>query len=150
VTLRVSVASAPDGALGGADAEGGGPRGAAGGPGGVIRDVSYETMGCSISQAAASVLADRVIGLSVGEALARVAAFEAMVTSRGADQGDEELLGDGVAFAGVAKYPNRVKCALMSWLAFRYAIDETLGRTGLPAGGEAMTRTTHDAVRSGR
>ena len=52
-------------------------------------------------------------------ALERVAAFNTMVTSRGTDAGDEDVLGDGVAFAGVSKYPNRVKCALLGWLAFR-------------------------------
>jgi nitrogen fixation NifU-like protein len=141
VTLRVSMGDPAAG-------EPGAP-GVTGTHGAIVRDMSYESLGCSISQAAASVLADTVIGRPVGEALARVGAFEAMVTSRGTDRGDEELLGDGVAFAGVAKYPNRVKCALMSWLAFRLAVDEAVGRAGQPAGDDVMT-VTHDAVRSGR
>ena len=88
----------------------------------VVQDVSYESLGCSISQASASVLTDLVIGHSLPDALRTVDAFEAMVTSRGADPGDEDVLGDGVAFAGVAKYPNRVKCALMSWLTFKKVV----------------------------
>ena len=47
-----------------------------------------------------------------------------MVSSRGADPGDEDVLGDGIAFAGVSKYPARVKCALLGWLAFKAAVAE--------------------------
>ena len=87
-----------------------------------VADVSYDSQGCSISQAATSVLADQVIGASVGDALASVAAFTEMISSRGAVEGDEELIGDGVAFAGVSKYPARVKCALLGWMAFKDAL----------------------------
>jgi nitrogen fixation NifU-like protein len=68
------------------------------------------------------VLADQVIGETVGDALKTVAAFTEMVSSRGTIDGDEELIGDGVAFAGVAKYPARVKCALLGWTAFKAAV----------------------------
>jgi nitrogen fixation NifU-like protein len=47
-----------------------------------------------------------------------------MLTSKGADPGDEEQIGDGVAFAGVAKYPARVKCALLGWMAFTDALTQ--------------------------
>lgn len=87
-----------------------------------VADVSYDGQGCSISQAATSVLTDQVIGLSVGDALATVDAFNAMITSRGTVDGDEDVLGDGVAFAGVSKYPARVKCALLGWVAFKDAL----------------------------
>ena len=87
-----------------------------------VADVSYDGQGCSISQAATSVLADLVIGQTVADALARVTAFTEMVSSRGAVAGDEDVLGDGVAFAGVSKYPARVKCALLGWLAFKDAV----------------------------
>lgn len=89
-----------------------------------IRDVSYDGQGCSISQAATSVLADQVIGQSVDAALRTVAAFTEMVSSRGTVAGDEDVLGDGIAFAGVSKYPARVKCALLGWLAFKAAVAE--------------------------
>ena len=91
-----------------------------------VLDVSYDGQGCAISQAATSVLADRVIGLPVGQALAVVAEFTGMVSSRGAVAGDEDVLGDAIAFAGVSKYPARVKCALMGWLAFKAAAAEAV------------------------
>ena len=92
------------------------------GDGDRVADVSYEGQGCSISQAATSVLADQVIGQRVDRALDVVGAFSEMIASRGAVVGDEELLGDGIAFAGVAKYPARVKCALLGWMAFKEAL----------------------------
>jgi nitrogen fixation protein NifU and related proteins len=87
-----------------------------------VVDVSYDGQGCSISQAATSVLTQQVIGQSVGEALKTITAFTEMVSSRGSVEGDEDVLGDGVAFAGVAKYPARVKCALLGWMACKDAL----------------------------
>lgn len=87
-----------------------------------VLDVSYDGQGCSISQAATSVLADQVIGQNVEDAMRTVAAFSDMVSSRGTVEGDEDVLGDGIAFAGVSKYPARVKCALLGWLAFKAAV----------------------------
>ena len=72
--------------------------------------------------ASTSVLADEVIGHTVDEALRTHEAMRAMLTSRGTDPGDEEVIGDGVAFAGVARYPARVKCALLGWSAFTDAL----------------------------
>ena len=92
--------------------------------GGSVLDISYDGQGCSISQAATSVLTQQVIGQSVPEALKTVDAFTEMVSSRGTVQGDEDVLGDGVAFAGVAKYPARVKCALLGWMAFKDALSQ--------------------------
>ena len=90
----------------------------------VVRDVSYDSLGCSISTASASVLADEVIGRTVVDALHTVDAMRSMLTSRGADAGDENVIGDGVAFAGVAKYPARVKCALLAWMALTDALHQ--------------------------
>ena len=90
----------------------------------VVTDVSYEAQGCSISVASASVLAEEVIGHRVDEALETHTAMHAMLTSRGQDVGDEEVIGDGVAFAGVARYPARVKCALLGWMAFTDALNQ--------------------------
>jgi nitrogen fixation NifU-like protein len=86
-----------------------------------VVDVSYEGMGCSISQASASVLYELVVGQSVPTALSKVDAFTEMIGSRGQIEPDENVLEDAVAFAGVAKYPARVKCALLSWMAFKDA-----------------------------
>uniref|UniRef100_A0A5Q5BJM2 SUF system FeS assembly protein n=2 Tax=unclassified Mycobacterium TaxID=2642494 RepID=A0A5Q5BJM2_MYCSS len=90
--------------------------------GDTVADVSYDGQGCSISQASTSVLTDLVIGESVGDALKTVAAFTEMVSSRGTIEGDEDVIGDGIAFAGVSKYPARVKCALLGWMAFKDAV----------------------------
>ncbi|KZS78796.1 Fe-S cluster assembly sulfur transfer protein SufU [Mycobacterium kansasii] len=87
-----------------------------------ITDVSYDGQGCSISQASTSVLTQQVIGRSVPEALQIIDAFTEMVSSRGTVHGDEDVLGDGIAFAGVAKYPARVKCALLGWMACKDAL----------------------------
>ncbi|WP_051027148.1 Fe-S cluster assembly sulfur transfer protein SufU [Nocardia higoensis] len=89
---------------------------------GDVADVSYDGQGCSISQAATSILTDQVIGLPVQQALKTVDAFNEMISSRGTIEGDEKLLGDGVALSGVSKYPARVKCALLGWLAFKDAV----------------------------
>jgi len=90
----------------------------------VVADVSYDAAGCSISTAATSVLSDEVIGHTVTEALTSFAAMHKMLTSKGNDPGDEDEIGDGVAFAGVAKYPARVKCALLGWMAFTDALTQ--------------------------
>ncbi|MDG4765546.1 SUF system NifU family Fe-S cluster assembly protein [Solwaraspora sp. WMMD406] len=83
--------------------------------------VSHDGQGCSISQASASVLYDLVDGRSVEEAFAVHGAFVELVSGRGTVEPDEDVLGDGVAFAGVARYPARVKCALLPWMAFKDA-----------------------------
>lgn len=88
----------------------------------VVADVSYEGQGCSISQASASVLYDSVVGLPLQEALDRLDHFQSMLQSRGELPVDEEVMGDAVAFAGVAKYPARVKCALLPWMAWKDAV----------------------------
>ncbi|MCT1414700.1 Fe-S cluster assembly sulfur transfer protein SufU [Corynebacterium sanguinis] len=95
-----------------------------------VADVSYDATGCSISQASTSVMAEEIIGLSLGEALVKLAAFEEMVTSRGTVEGDPEVIGDGVAFGGVAKFPARVKCALLGWKAFQAATADALENEG--------------------
>lgn len=97
---------------------------------GRVEDVSYDSEGCSISQASASVMSDLVIGRRVEEAMELEREFLAMLQARGAAEPDEDRLEDAVAFAGVAKYPARVKCALLSWMAWKDATARALG--GLP------------------
>jgi len=89
--------------------------------GSTLQDISYDGMGCSISQASASVLHELLQGRSVPEAFVVHEAFVALMQGRGQVEPDEEVLGDGVAFAGVARYPARVKCALLPWMAFKDA-----------------------------
>ncbi|MGO2693074.1 Fe-S cluster assembly sulfur transfer protein SufU [Corynebacterium casei] len=94
--------------------------------GNTVEDVSYDAVGCSISQASTSVMAEEIIGKSLKEANEKLAEFEKMITSRGQEEGDEDIIGDGVAFAGVSQYPARVKCALLGWKAFQAASVDAL------------------------
>jgi nitrogen fixation NifU-like protein len=94
---------------------------------GVVQDVSYDGQGCSISQASTSVMTDLVIGKPLDEAMARHEAFLALMQSKGTLEPDEEVLEDGIAFAGVSKYPARVKCALLGWMAFKDAAAQAAG-----------------------
>jgi nitrogen fixation NifU-like protein len=90
----------------------------------LVSEVSWDGVGCSISQASTSVVSDLIQGRTINEALTIIEAFQAMIQSKGTDSGDEELLGDGVAFAGVSKFPARVKCALLGWMAVKDAISQ--------------------------
>ena len=112
VTLRVHVAEGPDGMQ--------------------VEDVSYDALGCSISQASASVLTDLVIGKPVDEAIAIHEEFLTLMQGKGQVVPDEERLEDGIAFAGVAKFPARVKCALLSWMAWKDATAQALETSGDP------------------
>jgi len=96
---------------------------------GVVQDVSYDAVGCSISQAAASVMSDLVIGKSVAEAMDIHGEFLALMQGKGTVEPDEDVLEDGIAFAGVAKFPARVKCALLSWMAWKDATTQSLEAT---------------------
>ena len=91
-----------------------------------VEDVSYDAIGCSISQASTSVMAEEIIGKSLEEANVKLAECEKMITSRGKEEGDEDIIGDGVAFSGVSQYPARVKCALLGWKAFQAASADAL------------------------
>jgi nitrogen fixation NifU-like protein len=82
----------------------------------VVQDITWDGIGCSISQASTSVVSDLVRGKSITETLAII------------DSGDEGVLGDGVAFAGVAKFPARVKCALLGWMATKDAISQAIAK----------------------
>jgi nitrogen fixation NifU-like protein len=97
---------------------------------GVVADVSYDGQGCSISQASTSVMTDLVIGKPVEEALGRHDAFLELMQSRGALEPDEDVLEDGIAFAGVSKYPARVKCALLGWMAWKDATAQAVAVAG--------------------
>ena len=107
VTLRVHVSDSADGVL-------------------RVQDVSYDAVGCSISQASASVMTDLVIGKPVDEAMSIHEDFLALMQGKGTVEPDEDVLEDGIAFAGVAKFPARVKCALLSWMAWKDATARSL------------------------
>ena len=88
---------------------------------GVVDDISYDAEGCSISQASTSVLTDLLIGKRVDEAMAVHESFVELMQGRGQIEPDEDVLEDAIAFAGVAKFPARIKCALLSWMAWKDA-----------------------------
>ena len=94
--------------------------------GDVITDISYDGQGCSISQASASVLHEQLVGETVATGLATTDAFVTLMQGRGRVEPDEDVLGDAVAFAGVAKYPARVKCALLGWMAWKDAVSQAV------------------------
>ena len=93
----------------------------------VVADVSYDSMGCSISQASASVMTDLVIGKTVQQAMEIEDEFLTLMKSKGETEPDEDVLEDAVAFAGVSKYPARIKCALLSWMAWKDATAQATG-----------------------
>ena len=110
VTLRVALKPGVDGEAG-------------------VEDVSFESLGCSISQASASVMTDLVIGKPVSEAMKIEDAFLELMKSKGQLEPDEDVLEDAVAFAGVSKYPARIKCALLGWMAWKDATAQAIAQS---------------------
>lgn len=98
----------------------------------VVADISYDNQGCSISQASASVMYEQLVGHPVSEVMAAEEAFLALMQSatQAGEEPDEDVLGDAIAFAGVAQYPARVKCALLSWMACKDAVSQALAHGG--------------------
>ncbi len=127
ITLRVQ--------LSGLGADGGGDP--------VVTDVSYDAEGCSISQASTSVMSDLVIGKPLSQALSLHEEFLALMQGRGSVEPDEETLEDAIAFAGVAKFPARVKCALLSWMAWKDASAQVVAQHGsTPPSGSDVKETS--------
>ena len=121
ITLRVDISEHGDDAAAGKDA------GNDAGTGAVVRDVSYDAHGCSISQASASMLHDLVAGKPVGSVATTLSAVRAMLLDPHAGEPDEDVLEDAVAIAGVAKFPARVKCAMLPWAA----LTDAMARAGV-------------------
>jgi nitrogen fixation protein NifU and related proteins len=94
-----------------------------------VADVSYAALGCSISQASVSMMTDLIIGKPVREAMDVSAEFLRLMQSRGEADADEDVLGDAVAFEGVSKYPARIKCALLGWMAWKDATARALAES---------------------
>ena len=94
-----------------------------------VVDVSYDGQGCSISQASASMLFEQLVGQTVTDDLATSERFLELMQGRGQVEPDEDVLGDAIAFAGVAKYPARVKCALLAWMAWKDAVAQAVAGT---------------------
>lgn len=97
--------------------------------------VAFDGEGCSISMASASAMTEAVIGRRLADADDLAEAFRLMMHGEGMKREDD--LADGVAFQGVAKFPVRVKCALLGWMALKDAMDTYRE-------GEAQNRVTHE------
>lgn len=97
---------------------------------GKVANVSWDGVGCSISQASTSIMTDLVIGKPVEEAFEILNEFSDLMQSKGSSQGNEELLEDAVALAGVSKFPARIKCALLGWMAFKDAVLQSKDKLG--------------------
>ena len=94
--------------------------------GDVVRDISYDNQGCSISSASASVMTELLIGKTVAETEPVRDAFLEMMRGKGQVEPDEDVLEDAIAFAGAAKLTARNKCALLSWMAYQDALTRAL------------------------
>ena len=90
--------------------------------GDVVDAITWDGVGCSISQASVSILSDLLKGKSIADAEAVLNNFTALMQSKGTMVGDDEILEDAVALAGVSKFPARIKCALLGWMAYKDAV----------------------------
>ncbi len=96
---------------------------------GKVQSLGWDGVGCSISQASTSIMSDLVIGKTVDEALLTLESFTKLMQSKGTEKGDENILEDAVALAGVSKFPARIKCALLGWMAFKDAVMQTVNES---------------------
>ena len=85
----------------------------------MVSSLTWDGQGCSISQASVSMMSDLLLGKSINDASAILSSFCELMASKGTSTGDADLLEDAVAFAGVSKFPGRIKCALLGWMAFK-------------------------------
>ncbi len=81
--------------------------------GGRVYDISVQCVGCAISVASGSMLAETIKGKSIDEVMKIARAVKAVL--KGEEPHDEIDLGDLEALEGVKKFPVRIKCALLSW-----------------------------------
>ncbi len=93
---------------------------------GVVTDLTWDGVGCSISMASTSVMSDLLVGKGYKDAMNILDNFVELMQSKGQSVGDESILEDAVAFAGVSKFPARIKCALLGWMAFKDASSQVM------------------------
>lgn len=111
ITLRLSLGTAGDGQA--------------------VTEIHWDGDGCAISMASASILSEMAPGMSPGALRHTIDHFRELMRSRGKLQADEELLQDAAALAGVAKYPARVKCAMLAWVAAEDALRQAEASQGV-------------------
>lgn len=92
---------------------------------GAVSGIHWAGDGCSISMASASILSELIEGLGVEEVHGLIANFREVMRSRGKLEADEDILGDAAALSGVSKFPARVKCAMLAWVAAEDALNQT-------------------------
>jgi nitrogen fixation NifU-like protein len=89
---------------------------------GIIKSITWDGVGCSISQASVSIASDLLVNKSFAEANSILSEFSELMQSKGTKLGNPDVLEDAVALAGVSKFPARIKCALLGWMAFKDAV----------------------------
>jgi len=87
-----------------------------------VEGIGFEGKGCSISQASASMMTEKVKGMDAKEAAALAETIKAMMA--GQTEGDPDELEDLVSLKGVVKYPVRIKCALLGWNTLLEALED--------------------------
>ena len=92
---------------------------------GAITAITWDGVGCSISQASVSIASDLLVGKTFAQAQEITDEFVDLMQSKGKKTGDEATLEDAVARAGVSQYPARIKCALLGWMAIKDASIQT-------------------------
>lgn len=93
-----------------------------------VEDISWDGVGCSISQASVSILSELMLGKTLAQATEISDSFMSLMQSKGTDAGDKNILEDAVALAGVSQYPARIKCALLGWMAFKDASVQAMAK----------------------
>ncbi len=82
-------------------------------PDGRIREIRFDGHGCSISMASASMMTEKLRGMTVDEARRYIESFRGMM--RGDDDARPDDLGDIESLLGVRRFPVRIKCATLAW-----------------------------------
>ena len=96
--------------------------------GDLISELTWDGQGCSISQASVSIMTDLLTGKTLDQAAIILKSFSDLMASKGTSPGDELVLEDAIAFAGVSKFPGRIKCSLLGWMAFKDAAIQAQSR----------------------
>ena len=96
--------------------------------GNLIKSITWDGVGCSISQASVSILTDLLVGKTIEESHKISESFMHLMQSKGTEKGDAQILEDAVALAGVSQYPARIKCALLGWMAFKDASVQAIAK----------------------
>ena len=96
--------------------------------GDLISELTWDGQGCSISQASVSIMTDLLTGKTLDQAAIILKSFSDLMASKGTSLGDELVLEDAIAFAGVSKFPGRIKCSLLGWMAFKDAAIQAQSR----------------------